>query len=58
LEAVLAHFAPNARFISPRALAYTGDATLNGVTTRACELMRFDANGRQTWGEALYGAPV
>jgi hypothetical protein len=102
VEAVLAHFAPNARFISPRALAYTGnatvegidalraywrgarervpelrftldhalydparrelcvvyDATLNGVTTRACELMRFDTNGRQTWGEALYGAPV
>ena len=25
---------------------------------RACELMRFDADGKQTYGEALYGAAV
>jgi ketosteroid isomerase-like protein len=32
------------------------EATLNGTTSRACELMRFDAAGRQIGGEALYGA--
>lgn len=102
VEAILAHFAPDARFVSPRALAYTGNATVEGVaalrtywngarervpnlhftldhalydaarrelfvlyeatlndaTTRACELMCFDVDGHQTWGEALYGAPV
>ena len=25
---------------------------------RACELMRFDTDGKQTYGEALYGAAV
>ena len=31
-------------------------AELNGQSTRACELMRFDTNGRQIYGEAMYGA--
>ena len=34
------------------------EATLNGTTSRACELMRFDAAGRQIGGEALYGAAL
>jgi ketosteroid isomerase-like protein len=35
------------------------EAVLGGATaTRACELMRFDAEGRQVAGEALYGAPI
>ena len=102
VAAIVAHFAPDARFTSPRALELTGNATLagtaaltaywqrasasaidlhftldyvlfdeprqelcvvynarrNGVTTRACELMRFDAAGHQVAGEALYGAAV
>ena len=33
-------------------------AVINGEATRACELMRFGADGRQTYGEALYGAVV
>ena len=33
-------------------------ATLGSVTVRACELMRFDVEGRQVAGEALYGAPT
>ena len=33
-------------------------ANLNGTTSRACELMRFDDSGRQLSGEALYGAPI
>ena len=32
------------------------EASLNGSRSRACELMRFDAQGRQIGGEALYGA--
>ena len=39
-----------------RELVVLYDATLNGTTSRACELMRFDAAGRQIGGEALYGA--
>jgi steroid delta-isomerase len=102
VAAIVAHFAPHARFTSPRALEVTGsavvegvealtaywqrasasaselhftldyalfdekrqelcvvyDARRNGVTRRACELMRFDSAGRQIAGEALYGAPV
>lgn len=102
VAAVVAHFAADARFISPRALAVTGQATVagtaalraywdsardrvsdlqftldyalfdetrqelcvvynarrNGVTSRACEFMRFDAGGQQIAGEAMYGAPV
>jgi ketosteroid isomerase-like protein len=33
-------------------------ATFDGKSTRACELMKFDAAGRQVSGEALYGAAV
>ena len=33
-------------------------AVINGEATRACELMRFGADGRQIYGEALYGAIV
>ncbi|SOC27667.1 SnoaL-like protein [Alloalcanivorax xenomutans] len=32
-------------------------ASANGKRAFACEIMRFD-NGRQVYGEALYGAPV
>jgi ketosteroid isomerase-like protein len=34
------------------------DRLNEGATTRACEIMRFDAQGRQIHGEAMYGAEV
>ena len=34
------------------------DANLNGVCSRACEMMKFDPSGRQVSGEAMYGAPI
>ena len=102
IEAVLAHFAEDARFSSPIAQKMTGravlrgkqeirnywqsglerlstlqfrldhaawdaskrelnvvyEANLNGDRKRACEIMRFDALGKQIHGEALYGAPI
>jgi steroid delta-isomerase len=33
-------------------------ATLNGERKRACEIMQFDASGRQIRGDALYGAVI
>ena len=30
----------------------------DGVRRRACEIMRFDRDGRQVYGEALYGAEL
>jgi len=32
------------------------EASLNGEHERACEIMQFDASGKQVRGEALYGA--
>jgi len=102
VAAVLAHFADDARFVSPKAAAFVGtsvlegkaalaaywhtglatlyriefvfdhalwdpaartlvvvyQATLNDTTTRSCEIMRFDADGQQIAGEALYGAAL
>jgi steroid delta-isomerase len=102
IEAVLAHFADDAQFVSPVARNFVGrsllrnkqeladywragldrisvlefrldhatwdercrelnvvyEANLNGERKRACELMRFDASGRQIRGEALYGAVI
>jgi hypothetical protein len=102
VEAVLAHFADEAQFISPVARNFVGrsvlqnkkeladywraalgristlefhldhamwderrheliiiyEANLNGERKRACEIMQFDAWGRQLRGEALYGAVV
>ena len=34
------------------------EANLNGESKRACEIMQFDASGRQIKGEALYGAII
>jgi len=34
------------------------EANLNGERKRACEIMLFDAAGRQVRGEALYGAII
>ena len=34
------------------------EANLNGERKRACEIMQFDASGRQIRGEALYGAII
>ena len=34
------------------------EANLNGERKRACEIMQFDAAGRQVRGEALYGAAI
>jgi steroid delta-isomerase len=102
VEQVLSHFAPDARFTSPKAVTFAGVPTLTGVPAlreywgtaaqrvqhirftldytlwdelrrelvvvytadldgrrnRACEFMRFDADGRQVAGEAMYGIEV
>jgi steroid delta-isomerase len=39
-----------------RELSVVYEANLNGERKRACEIMQFDASGRQIRGEALYGA--
>jgi SnoaL-like domain len=39
-----------------RELNVVSEANLNGQRKRACEIMQFDASGRQFSGEALYGA--
>jgi hypothetical protein len=102
VDAVLAHYAEDAQFVSPVARAVVGravlrdrqelaaywrgalariatlefrldhaawderrrelivvyEANLDGERKRACEIMLFDATGRQVGGEALYGAVV
>ena len=102
VERVLADFADDARFVSPRAAQIAGhpevrgkaalgaywraamarlgtprfrldhvlcdiernemtvvyDRFGDGAIIRACELMRFDADGRQIYGEAMYGAEM
>lgn len=102
VDAILAHFADDARFVSPVAHKFVGrsvlrdkkeigdywraalqrvsvlefkldhaawnerrrelnivyEANLNGERKRACEVMRFDAAGRQISGEALCGAAI
>jgi steroid delta-isomerase len=102
VDAVLAHYAEEAQFVSPLASAMVGRAVLrnkqeigdywrsalariatlefrldhaawderrrelvvvyegnlNGERKRTCEIMRFDAAGRQVSGEALYGAVI
>jgi len=102
VNAVLAHFADEAQFVSPAACNIVGrsvlrnkkelegywrtalehvsllefkldhatwderrcelnfiyEAGLNGEHKRACEIMKFDAFGRQIRGEALYGAVI
>ena len=102
VAAIMAHFAEDAVFTSPKAAVFAGeafvrgkpalaaywqrasagiaelhftldralwdpearellvlyDARIGGATRRACELMRFDADGRQVAGEALYGAEL
>jgi len=102
IQAVLAHFADEAQFVSPVAPSFIGrpvlrnkreieaywragldristlefkldhatwderrrelnvlyEASLDGERKRACEIMQFDAAGRQTRGEALYGAVI
>jgi hypothetical protein len=102
VDAVLAHYAQDAQFVSPLARNLVGhsvlrnkkelenywrtalaristlefkldhatwdekrrelnvvyEANLNGERKRACEIMQFDAAGRQIRGEALYGAIV
>jgi SnoaL-like protein len=102
VDAVLAHFADDAQFVSPVARSFVGrallqnkkeladywraglgrittlefkldhaswderrrelivvyEANLNHERKRACEVMQFDASGRQVRGEALYGAVI
>ena len=41
-----------------RELNVVYEANLAGERKRACEIMRFDAAGRQIGGEALYGAVI
>jgi steroid delta-isomerase len=41
-----------------RELVVVYEANLNGEKKRACEIMRFDAAGRQVSGEAMYGAVI
>ena len=102
VDAVLAHFAEEAQFVSPvagnvvgrptlrnkkeleaywraalariaslefkldhaawdekrRELNVVYESSVNGERKRACEIMQFDASGRQIRGEAFYGAFV
>ena len=102
VDAVLAHYAEEAQFTSPKARGLAGcavlrnkkeieaywraalarisvleftldhaawderrrelnvvyQANLDGERTRTCEIMRFDEQGRQIAGEALYGAAI
>jgi len=102
IDAVLAHFAEEAQFVSPVARNFVGrtvlrnkkeledywrgaldrisilefaldhatwderrrelnvvyEANLNGERKRACEIMQFDATGRQIRGEAFYGVAI
>jgi len=102
LESILACFATDVEFTSPKALQFAGSATLrgkdalraywtsalqrihdlhfvldhwvwdsnrrellilyiarlNGVRTRACEILRFRTDGLIDSGEGMYGAPV
>jgi hypothetical protein len=55
LEFTLDHAAWDER---RRELNVVYEANLNGERKRACEIMRFDAEGRQISGEALYGAVI
>jgi hypothetical protein len=55
LEFALDHAAWDER---RRELNVVYEANLNGERKRACEIMRFDAEGRQVSGEALYGAVI
>jgi len=41
-----------------RVLVVLYDANLNGERKRACEVMTFNAEGRQVRGEAMYGALI
>lgn len=41
-----------------RELTVIYEANLNGERKRACEIMEFDASGRQIRGEAFYGAVI
>jgi steroid delta-isomerase len=41
-----------------RELVVVYEGNLNGERKRTCEIMRFDAAGRQVGGEALYGAVI
>jgi hypothetical protein len=41
-----------------RELNVVYEANLNGERKRACEIMQFDAAGRQIKGEAFYGAAI
>ena len=41
-----------------RELNVVYEANRNGERKRACEIMQFDAAGRQIRGEALYGAII
>ena len=41
-----------------RELNVVYEANLNGERKRACEIMRFDAEGMQVSGEAMYGAVI
>lgn len=41
-----------------RELVVVYTSVRDGAARRACEIMRFDADGRQYAGEALYGAPA
>jgi hypothetical protein len=41
-----------------RELNVVYEANLNDERKRACEIMQFDASGRQIRGEALYGAVI
>ena len=52
LEFALDHAARDER---RRELNVVYEANLNGERKRACEIMQYDAAGRQIRGEALYG---
>jgi hypothetical protein len=49
---------PDARMAARMIASVLRGRDTNGERKRACEIMQFDASGRQIRGEALYGAII
>lgn len=44
--------------VEKRELLIVYDSRLNGIATRACEIIRFGPDGLANYGEAMYGVPL